>query len=299
MNVTVRQLQIFVAVAKCRSYAEACDLVHLSQPALSISIKNLEEALGGKLLLRTTRSVLLTPEGEEFYPIAQQLLSDWEVSLEDARNRFALRRGRLVIAAMPTFASSLLPTILAEFHRRYSGINVTVQDVVAEQVVDMVRNGRVELGISFDPGELEDIHFQPLFRDKFVALFPPGHPLLDKARIKWTDLRELPFIALQRPSSIRGLIQQTMQEQGMNLSPEFEAHQLAVVGRMVVEGLGVSVIPALSGDQMREMGAVCRPIYPEISRHVGIISHRRRPVSRVTEAMTEVILGWSKTAPQA
>ena len=84
MNVTIRQLQCFAAVAKSGSFAEACTVLHLSQPALSIAIRNLEEVVGGKLLARTTRAVALTPEGSEFYLVAQRLLADWERSLEEA-----------------------------------------------------------------------------------------------------------------------------------------------------------------------------------------------------------------------
>ena len=91
MNVSIKQIQAFVAVARLQSFAEACTLLRLSQPALSISIKNLELAVGGKLLARSTRSVELTPEGAEFYPVAQRLLEDWNRSLEDVHNMFTLR----------------------------------------------------------------------------------------------------------------------------------------------------------------------------------------------------------------
>jgi LysR family carnitine catabolism transcriptional activator len=295
MNVTVKQLQAFVAVARSRSFAEACPLVHLSQPALSITIKNLEEAVGGKLFARSTRSVALTPEGEEFLPAVQRLLSDWDRSLEDVHNLFALRRGKLDIAAMPTFASSLLPAILAYFHGQYADINVTVHDVIAESVVDMVREGRVELGVTFDPGEAQDLKFQPLFRDRFVAALPASHPLLAKKRLRWSELQGYPFIALQRPSSIRLLIDQQLAENNIVLTPAFEAHQLASIGRMVSTGLGVSVVPALSGEQMEEMGARCRPITaPVITRQVGVITRRRYPLSVAGQAMVEVIAGWKR-----
>ena len=189
MNVTIKQIQAFVAVAKSGSFAEACDLVHLSQPALSIAIKNLEEAVGGKLLARSTRSLALTPEGAEFYTAVQRLLADWDRSLEDVHNLFSLRRGKLDVASMPTFASSLLPPILGEFHRQYAAINITVHDVIAESVVDMVREGRVELGITFDPGDAQDLNFQPLFRDKLVAVLPLGHSLLSRKKLQWLDLQ--------------------------------------------------------------------------------------------------------------
>ena len=293
MNVTIKQLQGFVAVAKSGSFAEACTLVHLSQPALSIAIKNLEEAIGGKLLERSTRSVALTPEGADFFPVAQRLLADWNQSLEDVRNLFALRRGKLDIATMPTFASSLLPAILAEFHQQYADINITVHDIIAESVVDMVRSGRVELGVTFDPGDAQDLDFQPLFLDKFVAVLPKKHPLLAQQQLKWRDLLQHPYIALQRPSSIRLLIDQKLQEHGITLNPAFEAHQLASIGRMVTTGLGISVVPALSSGQIREMGAHCRPISaPVITRNVGIITRKRYPLSVASQAMITVIGQW-------
>jgi LysR family transcriptional regulator, carnitine catabolism transcriptional activator len=293
MNVTIKQLQAFIAVARSGSFAEACTRVHLSQPALSISIKNLEEAVGGKLLQRSTRSVSLTPEGAEFYPAVQRLLSDWDRSLEDVHTLFALRRGKLDIAAMPTFASSLLPQILARYHQQYTDINVTVHDVIAEDVVDMVRDGRVELGVTFDPGEAQDLNFQPLFRDRFVAVLPKQHPLLAKPELKWRDLSRFAYIALQRPSSIRLLIDQILQDHDIALTPAFEAHQLASIGRMVTAGLGVSVVPALSSDQMQEMGAECRAVSaPLITRNVGVITRKRYPLSVAAQAMLATIEAW-------
>jgi len=286
MNITLKQLQSFVAVATAKSFAEACVQLHISQPALSISIRNLEETVGGKLFARTTRSVSLSPEGEEFYPVAKRLLADWENSLIDVNNLFALRRGKLDIAVMPTFASSLLPAILAQYHAQYPDINITVHDVIAESVVSMVRSGRVELGITFDPGDLQELSFTPLFRDKFVAVLPKGHPLLTLTTIKWRNLAELTYIALQRPSSIRQLIDETLESHGLELVPAFEAHQLATIGRMVAQGLGVSVVPALSADQMREMGAECRPVTgPVITRKVGVITRVRQPLSSAAQAM--------------
>jgi LysR family carnitine catabolism transcriptional activator len=300
MNVSIKQIRAFVAVARSKSFAEACTLVRLSQPALSISIKNLELAVGGKLLSRSTRSVELTPEGAEFFPVAQRLLKDWDRSLEDVHNLFTLRRGKLDIAAMPTFASSLLPEILAQYHLQYPDINVTIHDVIAESVVEMVRDGRVELGVSFDPGDARDLNFQPLFLDRFIAALPPGHALLEKKKLNWNDLKNTVFIALQRPSSIRLLLDTSLLTQGIELAPAFEAHQLASIGRMVASGLGCSVVPALSSGQMEEMGAVCLPIgTPAIARNVGLVTRKRHPLSVATQTMIEVIQLWQETRHKA
>ena len=148
MTIPINQVIAFTTVARTGSFAEAALQLHLSQPALSIAIKNLEQALGGRLLARTTRSVTLTPEGKAFYPVARRLLADWDQSLQDVRNHFELRRGKLDIAAMPTYTANLLPKILAAFHRHYPDVHVTVHDVIAENVVEMVREARCELGIT-------------------------------------------------------------------------------------------------------------------------------------------------------
>lgn len=294
MNVTIRQAQCFVAVAKSRSFADACQMVHLSQPALSIAVRKLEENLGGKLLQRSTRTVTLTPEGEIFYASAKKLLANWHSALEDMQNLFALRRGRLAIAVMPTFAATLLPPILTKFQSSHPSLDISVQDIVAEQVLEEVSNGGVELGITFDPGNIDAIDFYPLFLDHFVAAFPPGHSLLNKKRTSWKQLKGNRYISLQRPSSIRELVFEKLDKEGVLLTPSCEAHQLAAVGRMVSEGMGISIVPEISARQMTEMGAHCRPLYPRLSRRIGYITHRNKPKSTATIEMIKVLTNWKK-----
>ena len=290
MNITFKNLRAFVAVAQTRSFAEASELVHLSQPALSISIKNLEDNIGGKLFARTTRSLVLTPEGKIFFPVAKRLLADWNDAFNDLNNIFSLNRGNLTLAAMPSFASTVLPTHIKEFHLQYPSINIKVHDVIAEDTVAMVRSGKAELAISFDPGKSEDLLFEPLFTDVFIAALPEGHPLLAHARVDWQAIAELPFIALQRPSSIRQLIDGALLEQEITLNVEFETNQLATIGQMIATGLGVSAMPSLCIEQLQSIGVECRPLMsPMVSRRVGIITKRRYPLSCAAQSFKELI----------
>ena len=290
-GVTVKQLKAFSAIAKTLSFAEACELVHLSQPALSIAIKNLEQALGGRLLERSTRAVTLTPEGVEFYAVVSRLLSDWDQALIDVHTLLSMRKGKLNLAAMPSYASTLLPMALKEYKKLYPDINITIDDVIAENVVELVRQGRVEIGITFEPREAEDLLFEPLFTDRFIAVLPSSHELVKQEKIKWQSLQKCDLIFLQKPSSIRTLIDQALQASGLDMSvPTFEAHQLATIGRMVASGLGVSVVPALTKNHMVEMGLECRPLVaPAITRNVGVIYRRRHPLSVVAQAMVELL----------
>jgi len=290
MSIPINQIVVFTTVARTGSFAEAAIQLHLSQPALSVAMKNLEQSLGGKLLARTTRSVTLTPEGKAFYPVARRLLSEWEQSMQDVRNHFALGRGKLDIAAMPTYTTNFLPKILAEFHSQYPNIHITVHDVIAENVVQMVREERSELGITFAPEDAPDLHFQPLYQDRFVAILPFKHPLLEKQTLKWIDLLAYPHLSLQRPAGTRKLIDQALQEKGLLLTPAFESHQLVSIGRMVNEGLGLSVVPSTSRAQMEEMGLQCRAISaPVITHQVGIVTRPKQALSAAALAMQQLI----------
>lgn len=290
MSIPINQIVVFTTVARTGSFAEAAIQLHLSQPALSVAMKNLEQSLGGKLLARTTRSVTLTPEGKAFYPVARRLLSEWEQSMQDVRNHFALGRGKLDIAAMPTYTTNFLPKILAEFHSQYPNIHITVHDVIAENVVQMVREERSELGITFAPEDAPDLHFQPLYQDRFVAILPFKHPLLEKQTLKWIDLLACPHLSLQRPAGTRKLIDQALQEKGLLVTPAFESHQLVSIGRMVNEGLGLSVVPSTSRAQMEEMGLQCRAISaPVITHQVGIVTRPQQALSAAALAMQQLI----------
>jgi len=278
-----------------RSFAEAAVVLHLSQPALSSAIQVLESTIGGQLLVRTTRTFALTPEGEGFYPVALRLIADWDGALNDLHKRFALREGKISIAAMPAFASNQLPMAIRRFKNNYPEVQITLNDVIAEEVVAMVRSGRVELGISFDPGDgkrqgNEDLIFTPLFDDCFVAVLPPEHALLEQTQLSAEELLKSDFISLQAPSVVRKVIFREFASRGLSIIPAYETHQLATIGRMVANGLGVSVVPSLCQKQMYELGAHCRPLLkPLIRQQVGLITHRSYPLSAACQAMANTL----------
>jgi len=287
----VKQLRAFLAVAQSLSFAQAGERLHLSQPALSLTIKSLEEALGGQLLSRTTRSVSLTPEGETLLPLARQLLADWDNTEELLRQRFTLQMGKVSIAAMPSFAGNLLPAALKLFRGRYPRVNVAVHDVVNEQVLEMVRHRRVELGIGFEPESSNSLVFTPFYMDRFVAVVPLDSPLAQRREITWGELLREDFITLQRPSAVRLLLEQDLQAQHGKLSVAFESHQLSTIGRMVANGLGVSAVPSLCIQQMKELGAWCVPLVdPLIERRIGLMMLADHKLSAAAQALRDVLI---------
>jgi LysR family carnitine catabolism transcriptional activator len=293
----VKQLRAFVTVAKYQSFAQAGEHLHLSQPALSLTIKALEDNLGGALLSRTTRSVSLTPEGEVLLPLARQLLADWDNTEELLRQRFTLQLGRVSIAAMPAYAGNLLPAVLKVFRQRYPRVNVTVHDVINEQVLELVRHRRVELGIGLEPEASPPMLFKPLYLDRFVAVVPTDSPLAQQAQVSWRELLAEDFIALQRPSAVRLLLEQHLAAEHGKLAVAFESHQLSTIGRMVANGLGVSAVPALCIGQMQELGARCVPLVePIIERRIGVSLLADHKLSAAAQALLDVLQ--EQTRPQ-
>jgi LysR family carnitine catabolism transcriptional activator len=288
---TVKQLRAFLAVAQSLSFAQACERLHLSQPALSLAIKNLEESLGGQLLTRTTRSVRLTPEGETLLPIARRLLVDWDNTEELLRQHFTLQMGKVAVAAMPSFAGNRLPAALKAFRDAYPRVNVAVHDVINERVMEMVRERRVELGVAFEPAALDGLQFTPLYNDRFVAVVPASSELASRDALSWADLLGQAFIALQRPSAVRLLLEDSIAALHGKLPVAFESHQLATVGRMVAEGLGVSAVPSLCRGQMEELGARCLPLNePQVERRVGLLHLAGHQLSSAAQAMADVLM---------
>ncbi|MFP3517119.1 LysR substrate-binding domain-containing protein [Pseudomonas sp. SIMBA_077] len=296
---TVKQIRAFLAVAQSLSFAVACERLHLSQSALSLTIKALEEGLGGRLFSRTTRNVALTPEGQALLPRARRLLADWDNAEDELRQLFTLQRGRVTLATIPSFACNRLPPILKNFRLRYPNLNVTVNDVVNEQVLEMVRDRQVELGVAFEPALGSSLSFTPLYIDRFVAVVPADSELAQCSVIDWKTLLEQPFITLQRPSAVRVLLEDHLQARQMKLPVEFESHQLVTVGRMVASGLGVSAVPALCAEQMRELGARCLTLHePVVERAMGVLTKPGHELSAAAQALFDSLLDeWKVLAP--
>lgn len=286
MNPSIKQLRAFVAVAHSRSLAEASERIHLSQPALSISIRKLEDTVGGPLFARTTRQLWLTPEGEAFLPVAIRLLNDWTEAFEDLNERFMKKRGKVTIAALPTLAAGLLPKVIATFRERHPQINLSLHDVLADQVNQLVREGRADLGFSVPPRDSDDLVFETILTDSYVVVCREGHPLLEQENVAWAQLADHPFIGINKLSSSRQDIDKVMEEIGRRLDILCEVSQIATVGRMVAAGTGISVLPALSFRQIASDGVGHRPLVePTINRELGVIMRRRHPLSAAATAL--------------
>lgn len=287
---TIKQLRAFLAVANTLNFAQACDILCISQPALSLAIKNLEDSLGGSLFSRTTRNVCLTPEGEEFLVNARKLIAHWDKTVEVTQQRFQFKRGLVSIAAMPSFASNNLPKLLKKFKDIYKDVNITIHDVIHEEVLKMVNHNQVEIGIGFEPEAHDNFEFIPLLDDKFIAVLPKTNDNKNISKISWSDLLKNEFITLQRPSIARSIIENGLANSGLNVHVSYDCHQVTTIGRMVGSNLGVSAVPSICRTQMYEQGCYCvELIEPTVSRKIGIIYSKNYQLSQASKEMIKIL----------
>lgn len=240
---TLKQLKAFLILARTLNYANASNDLCISQSALSLSIKSLEEELGGKLFKRNTRRVEMTLEGESLIPFAKKLLANWEDMEKDVKQRFKLNRGILNIASMPFTTHAILPEAIHRFLKDHPNISFSIHDIPNEKIIENIQEGIFELGICFEPILNDQLEFKPLFHEDFLALVPNDHALAERTSVTWKELCSNPFITLQNPSIIRHIIEQKCYKNDLVLDLKVECHQISSLSHFVAYGMGVSAIP--------------------------------------------------------
>lgn len=285
MQVSYKQLIAFVQLAQSNSYAQAAEQLHITQPALSIAIKKLETELGGALILRTTRSVELTPEGKHFLPAAKRLLTQWDTSIQDIKHRFALQRGNLPIACMPSFAESYLPDVLNVFYQQHPNITLRVHDEVMEEAIESVTAGKAELAFVFEPTKSDGLTFIPLFSNGFVVTMPANHHFATQTRLTWSEIISEPHVIMHKGTTVRTWIDASLAAPDA-LKIVAETGQLSTMGQLVTKNMGIAVVPELCTQQMRRYGLCCVPLDDDnLRKRIGIIHSSRRALSVAASAL--------------
>ena len=244
INFDLNDLQAFRAVAELGNFRKAAETIHLSQPAFSRRIDKLEQALGVRLLDRTTRSVNLTAVGRDFDRKVQQLLDELDSTLLGIRGVAATRMGEVTIACVPSTVYYYLSQVIRRYHEHYPKIRVKVFDASANEVLSAVSNGEADFGLNFIGSQEADIEFKPLREERFVAAVRRDHALAKKRRVTWTELAAYDFISVAKSSGNRLLLDQALA--GLRGAPQaiYEAQHVTTQLGLVEAGLGVAAVPA-------------------------------------------------------
>jgi DNA-binding transcriptional LysR family regulator len=289
INLSTRQLRAFITLVGEKNFTRAAAASHLSQPAFSALIRQLEDAIGIRLFERTTRMVELTSEGAEFEPAARRVLDDFETALAGVNDRAAMRSGQVSIALLPSLAADWLPAVLAGFRAKYPGIELHVADVLSEPCIDAVRSRRADFALAATRADTSELRAERFCSDDFHLVCPLGHPLLKLAQVRAKDVAAWPFIHLSRTSSVRQYIDAATNPR--TFASVLEVDQLATVSGMVRAGLGVSVVPALTLYQFKCPQLTTRPIrWKGLTRHIYLVQKRERALSIAAQSFKDWLL---------
>jgi LysR family carnitine catabolism transcriptional activator len=288
-NVSTRQLRAFIALAEQRNFTRAAGQSHLSQPAFSALIRQLEEALGLRLFDRSTRSVELTVEGAEFERSARRVLDEFEGALAGVHDQAARRRGRVAIALLPSLAAGWLPQVLAGFREAYPGIELQVADVLSEPCIELVRSGHADFALAATRAETPELRAEAFCSDDFHLVCPDDHPLVHLTEVRPRDVAAYPFIHLSRTSSVRQYLDAATHPQTMNAV--LEVDQLATVTGMVRAGLGISIVPWLTLFHFQVPGLVTRRLsWPGLKRQLYVVRRRDRSLSIAAQGFYDWVM---------
>ena len=290
MNVTLRQLRAFVAVARNGSFTLAAESLFVTQSALSGLIKELEQSLGLQVIDRSTHRIHLSDVGRDLYPLVDKIIHDLDAVLGEVSNLKSLKTGLIRIAAPQLMASTLLPEVIAAYGAGHPEIRIKLVDCVVESVMSRVYSGEVDFGIGPERDPNSDITATTLFEGPFMAVFPPGHALDRLPEIRWADLVRFPFISLQGQFTERLSIDLRAAVRGLTLAPTNEVAFMSTALSMVSAGLGVTTCIPYAAALVRlyklEMRALREPV---VTRCFFVFTRKGRSQSPAAKSFMDFL----------
>ena len=286
----LRQLRAFRAVYQLRKLSAAAEQLSITQSAVSVLIRQLEEGLGTRLFDRTTRSLRPTPAAQEAIVVAERILRDVDSLGAGLRDLSALRRGSLSLAVTPTLGEILLPAAIRQFRQLHPGIRLSVDDCSPDQFVSRVIAEHVDLGIGTPERAAADVDTAKLLRDHLALVCRDDHPLAHSRSVRWSDLQGHPVITVRPGYGIRPLIDGAAANAGLMLEVANEVTFLSTALWMVQAGLGAAVMPSAYVRAPAGRGLVVRKLTrPVVSRDIFIVTKRGRSLSAAAQAFVAVL----------
>jgi DNA-binding transcriptional LysR family regulator len=274
---TVAELRAFVLVARSLSFTQAARDLGITQPALSMTIRHLEEKLGATLFDRSTRSVRLSSTGTLLHPTAERLIENFERTVAGMREIADGKLGRITIACPEGVAAHVVAPTLARFVINHPEVVVSVHDGDATSVAQLMHSFGADFGVTGYWQEHPDFTFAPLTTDRCCVICLADHPLAAKDRVSLRDLDGVPIVALNRDAGVRRLLEATCEAAGVRLIVQFEVARVSTLIEMVATGLCISVLTELSTPHNAWSSLCLRPLEgPGLSYPIGIVTRANR-----------------------
>jgi DNA-binding transcriptional LysR family regulator len=286
-----RRLQVFHTVARHLSFTKAAEVLHMTQPAVTFQVRQLEEHFNTRLFDRTHNRISLTDAGQTVFASADrifELYSEMENAVREITGEIS---GALAIGASTTIAEYMLPTLLGDFKKRYPDVIIHLKVSNSDGIVSMVENNTIDLGVVEAPVGNKSLVVEHCKRDQLFAIVPPEHPLASASMVTFDQLLEYPFICREEGSGTREVINdylQLQQECQMALKVSMELGSPEAVKGAVEAGMGVSVVSGATIQKELRLGTlVALNLDPPLERPFSFVHQKQKFRLRVMEELLE------------
>jgi len=285
------QLETFLVVAREKSFSRAAERLFRTQPAVSLSLKRLEEELGEILLDRTTKGGTLTDAGATLLPLAQRMLDLRKQILDTFGSLKGLQQGRLNIGANDSVSEFLLPGILLAYQQAHPAIRIQAYQQSSERIPAEVLERRLDVGfVSYDPMHPE-LMSEVILRDHMVLVVPPDHKLARRREVALEALGKETFVAHNAITPTRNAIIDLFARQGTPLRITMELGSLTTIQEFVALGAGVAILPRMTVVEALRQGRLVEVAVRElqVEKLIRIVTRREEAMSHAAKAFLQLI----------
>jgi len=275
-----RRLQVFHNVARFLSFTKAAEALHMTQPAVTFQIRQLEEHFNTRLFDRTHNRIALTDAGKRVYEYADkifQIYTEMESAVREITGDVA---GVLIIGASTTIAEYMLPALLGDFKHKYPDVNIRLRVSNTEGIVSMVENNLIDLGVVEAPVTNKNLAVELCRVDKLVCVVPPKHPLAKETKVSLKKLLDYPYICREEGSGTREVILEYMNSAGMNAS---DLHVIMELGSpeaikgAVEAGIGITILSRATLNKEVKLGTlVAIDLDPSLDRPFSFVHQKQK-----------------------
>jgi DNA-binding transcriptional LysR family regulator len=286
---TMRQLEALALVYRHGSLTKAAAELRVTQSAVSLLIRQIEENFQLRLFDRTTRALHPTLACRDAVPIAERILAGANGLARHMRDLLEVKAGRISIAVSAGVASAVLPRVLARYRANYPDVRVELFDVAPDELLPFVAAGDAELGIgSVEDADAPDVKIETLMRSSLSAIGIKDGRFEKASRLTWDGIEKCDLIAMRRGTRIRSQIDDALARTGRQLKPNLEVSLITTALALTAEGAGISILPAHMLPEMQFPTLAAVPLFrPTIVRHVSLVSRADFMISPAAQRFVE------------
>jgi LysR family hydrogen peroxide-inducible transcriptional activator len=244
-NVSLRQLEYFIAVAECGSFRRAAEKLRVSQPTLTAQIASMENSLGAKLFERNRMGTVQSSLGRELLRHARRVIEEYRGLIDSAASLIGGPAGTFRFGVTPTLGPYLLPHVLPEIHREYAAVKFYLREGLPRALQQGLMSGQYDFIIAPLPAPLDNVAVEPLFREPLKLVVPADHRLASRARVTRNYMAGEEVLTLQDDDQLHMHIQRLCDRLGADVNRQYESTSLDTLRQMVMMGMGLAFLPAL------------------------------------------------------